>query len=151
MPPTFREDPYAGYNFQLVINGVADDPNAVQAAFTEVSGLEVEVDVIEYRSGAEDITVRKLPGLKKYANLVLKRGVTGHPGFWDWINQVLKGQAQRADGSIILLDESKQEVMRWNFRRGWPCKWTGPSLNATTSEVAIETLEICHEGLELDT
>jgi phage tail-like protein len=62
----------------------------------------------------------------------------------------MNGQVQRADGSVVLLDESRQEVMRWNFKRGWPCKWTGPSLNAKTNEIAIETLEICHEGLSTE-
>jgi phage tail-like protein len=145
-----RDDPYSGLNFQVVINGVLDDGQAIRGAFAEVSGLEVEVVPIEYRNGAEDITVRKVPGLKKFPNITLKRGVTGDLALWNWIKSVLEGRVQRADGSIILLDESRQEVMRWNFRRGWPCKLTGPTLNAKGNEIAIETLEICHEGLDVE-
>jgi phage tail-like protein len=146
----FRNDPYSAFNFQVVINGVSDDGQAVRGSFTEVSGLEVEIAPIEYRNGSEDITVRKIPGLKKFTNITLKRGVVGDLALWNWIKSVLEGRVQRADGSIMLLDENRQEVMRWNFRRAWPCKWSGPSLNAKTNEIAIETLEICHEGLEVD-
>ena len=60
------------------------------------------------------------------------------------------GLTRRTEGSILLLDENRQEVMRWNFKRGWPCKWTGPSLNAKNNEIALETLEICTEGLAID-
>jgi phage tail-like protein len=145
-----RQDPYAGLNFVVVINGVFDDGQSVQGSFAEVSGLDISVEPIEYRNGSEDITVRKMPGLKKFSNITLKRGVIGDLGFWRWIKSVLDGQVQRADGTITLLDESRKAVMVWRFRRGWPCKLTGPTLNATANEIAIETLEICHEGLELE-
>jgi phage tail-like protein len=145
-----RDDPYSVLNFQVVIVGVFDDGQAVRGSFAEVSGLEVEITPIEYRNGSEDVTVRKLPGLKKFTNITLKRGVMGDLGFWTWTKSVLDGRVQRADGIITLLDENRQAVMHWKFRRGWPCKWTGPTLNAKANEVAIETLEICHEGLEVE-
>ncbi len=148
--PIIREDPYGGYNFLVTINGVSDDGNAVKGAFTEASGLETEVAPIEYRNGNEDITVRKIPGLKKFTNITLKRGATGDIDFWNWIRTAMKGDVQRADGSVALLDEDRDEVMRWNFTRGWPCKYTGPGLNAANNEIAMETLEICHEGLAID-
>ncbi|MCP4898080.1 MAG: phage tail protein [bacterium] len=150
MPPTFREDPYAGYNFQVTITGISDDGTQVSGSFAEAQGLEVEVPPIEYRNGSEDITVRKVPGLKKFTNITLKKGVTGDIAFWNWIVEAMKGQVNRTDGSITLHDENQIEVMRWNFTRGWPCKWTGPGLNAANNEIAMETLEICHEGLEID-
>ena len=150
MPPIIREDPYGNYNFLITINGVSDDGNDVKGAFTEASGLETEVSPIEYRNGNEDITVRKIPGLKKFTNITLKRGATGDIDFWNWIRTAMKGQVQRADGSIVLLDENRVEVMRWNFTRGWPCKYTGPGLNAANNEISMETLEICHEGLSID-
>lgn len=150
MPPVIREDPYGGYNFLVTVNGVSDDGQAVKGSFTEASGLETEVAPIEYRNGSEDITVRKMPGLKKFTNITLKRGVTGDIDFWNWILAGMKGQVLRAEGSVVLLDEKRQEVLRWNFRRGWPCKFTGPGLNATNNEIAMETLEICHEGLSVD-
>lgn len=150
MPTVIREDPYGGYNFLVTINGVSDDGTAVKGSFTEASGLEVEVAPIDYRNGSEDIRVRKIPGLKKFTNVTLKRGITGDIDFWNWILAAMRGQVRRADGSVILLDENRQEVVRWNFTRGFPCKYTGPGLNAANNEIAMETLEICHEGLEID-
>lgn len=149
MSPVQRSDPYPGYNFLIEISGVSEDGAAVSGSFSEVSGLGVEITPIEYRNGSEDITVRKLPGLKKFTNIVLKRGITGDLEFWNWIADAMDGQVRRADGSIRLLDENRQEVLRFDFSRAWPTKWEGPSLNATSNEVAIETLEICHEGLEI--
>ena len=146
----FRPDPYLAFNFEVIITGISDDGKSAKASFMEVTGLEVEIAAIEYRTGSEDISVRKLPGLKKFSNIVLKRGVIGDLTFWNWLAQAMNGQVQRANGSIILLDESRQEVMRWNFRRGWPCKYSGPSLNAKANDIAIESLEICHEGLTLE-
>jgi phage tail-like protein len=145
-----RDDPYGAYNFRVELSGLGVDPDSAAGSFSEVSGLGVEIEPIEYRAGTEIGTVRKLPGVKKYSNIVLKRGVTGHVAFWEWLVHAVNGTPQRVDGSIVLLDENRQEVVRWNFRRGWPCKWEGPALGAKNNEVAIETLEICHEGLEID-
>ena len=150
MPPVLRDDPYAGYNFEVVVNGVSDDGTAVRGSFAEASGLEVSIDPIEYRNGSEDITVRKIPGLKKFTNITLKRGVIGDLAFWNWVVEAMNGLVRRTEGSVMLLDENRREVMRWNFKRGWPAKWTGPGLNAKNNEIAMETLEICHEGLEID-
>jgi phage tail-like protein len=134
----------------VTINGVSDDGTAVKGSFTEASGLETEVTPIQYRNGSEDIRFRQCPGLNKLTNITLKRGITGDIDFWNWILRAMNGQVQRADGSVVLLDENKAEVQRWNFTRGWPCKWTGPGLNAKNNEIAMETLEICHERLEID-
>ncbi len=146
----FRDDPYSSGNFMVVIQGILEDGRSVRASFTEVSGLDVEVTPIEYRNGSEDITVRKIPGLKKFPNIVLKRGITGDLTLWQWVKTVLDGQVQRADGMITLLNDNREAVMVWRFRRGWPCKLTGPALKAKGNEIAIETLEICHEGLEIE-
>ena len=146
----FREHPYSGLNFQVVIVGVLEDGRSIQGSFAEVSGLDVEVTPIEYRTGSEDMTVRKLPGLKKFSNITLKRGVIGDTKLWEWIKTVLDGRVLRADGTITLLDESRQPVMTWRFHRGWPCKWAGATLNAKSNEVALEVLEICHEGFEVE-
>jgi phage tail-like protein len=153
MPPIYRDDPYAAFNFELIVTGISNDPTAVKGSFMEVSGLGVEITPIEYRVGSEDITVRKLPGLKKYTNLVLKWGVTGDVTLWKWILDGLNGVVAnpRPTAAVILLDENRSEVMRWNFRRVWPCKYTGPGLNAKNNEIAIETLEIAHEGVLIDT
>ncbi len=150
MAAVTRPDPYGGYNFEVSIEGVSDDGKAVKGSFSEVSGLEAAVDPIDYRYGSDDIHARKLPGLKKFTNITLKRGITGDIDFWKWIVEGLKGKVRRVQGSISLLDEARQPVLQWKFTRGWPCKWTGPGLNAKNNEIALETLEICHEGLAID-
>lgn len=139
-----RNDPYAAFNFLVEIDGVT------QAGFAECSGLTTETDPIEYREGNEDITVRKLPGLKKFTNITLKRGFTDSRDLWEWRKKVMDGQTERQAGAIVLLNEAREEALRYNFREGWPCKWEGPSFNAKNNEVAIEMMEICHEGLELE-
>ena len=150
MPPTYRDDPYPSYNFELVVTGISNDGKAVKGSFMEVAGLGVEMPAIEYRNGSEDITVRKMCGLKKFTNLTLKWGVTGDLTLWNWILDGMNGLAQRAPGSVTLLDENRNPVMIWKFTRAWPCKYTGPTLNGKTNEIAIETLEICHEGISVD-
>ena len=148
--PVYRDDPYGGYNFEIILTGVSDDGTAVKGSFSEASGLEVEITPIEYRNGSEDITVRKVPGLKKFTNIVFKRGVLGDLAFWNWVVEAMNGNVRRTEGAVVLLDENKQEVQRWTFKRAWPCKYTGPGLNAKNNEIAMETLEICHEGLAID-
>ena len=139
-----RGDPYAQFNFLVEIDGVA------VAGFTEVGGLTAESDVIEYREGSDASTVRKLPGLRKYSNITLKRGYTQSTKLWEWRKLTEDGQTERRDGAIILLDEARNPVLRWIFRNGWVSKYEGPALNSTTNEAAIESLEIAHEGLTFE-
>ena len=139
-----RNDPYNAFNFLIEIDGVT------VAGFSECSGLTTETDIVEYRNGDEEITVRKLPGLRKYTNIALKRGYTDSRELWDWRKTVIDGQTERKPGSITLLNEARNPSLTWNFREGWPSKWEGPTFNAKNNEVAIETLEIAVEGLELE-
>ena len=143
MPVGDRRDPYRGYNFLVEIDGIT------RAGFRECSGLDSTQDPIEYREGNEGLTARKLPGLNKYSNISLKWGITDDAELWDWRQQVMDGNIDgaRKNGSIVLLDDTGEEKLRWNFREGWPTKWTGPSLNATGSDIGIESLDIVHEGL----
>jgi phage tail-like protein len=120
-----------------------------RAAFQECSGFDSTIDVIEYREGGENTTVRKLPGLTKYSNIVLKWGMTDDTALYDWHRQVVRGDIERKNGSIVVLNRKGEEVARWNFYRAWPTKWDGPDLNAEGNDVAIETLELAHEGVEL--
>lgn len=144
MPATGdRNDPYSAFNFIVEIEGMA------VAGFSECSGLTMETDIIEYRNGNEDITVRKLPGLKKFTNISLKRGFTDSKDLFDWRKTVMDGKTERRSGSIVLLDEAREEALRWNFREGWPSKLEGPSFNAKNNEVAIETLEIATEDIHM--
>jgi phage tail-like protein len=138
-----RNDPYTSFNFLVEIDGVT------VGGFSECSGLTAETDHIDYRTGAEEATVRKLPGLHKYPNIVLKRGFTASKELWEWRKKVINGRTDRRSGSITLLDEARKPALEWKFRDGWPSKWDGPTLNGKNNEVAIEALEICHEGVEL--
>ncbi len=139
-----RVDPYKNFKFIVEIDGI------VHAGFSECSGLESRVEVIEYREGNEpETSVRKLPGRASYSNIVLKRGLTDSRELYDWHRTAIRGPVDRKNGSIILLDDAGESKVRWNFRNGWPARWEGPLLNARGNAVAIETLEIAHEGLEL--
>jgi phage tail-like protein len=143
MPTGDRKDPYRGYNFKLEIDGI----NA--AGFRECSGLDATSDPIDYREGTDKAyTNRKLPGQTKYSNITLKRGITDDHSLWDWREKTIEGKTERKNGSIVLMNESGEEKLRWNFVDGWPTKWTGPSFNATANEVAIEQLDIVHEGVK---
>jgi phage tail-like protein len=138
-----RNDPFAAFNFIVEIEGIA------KVGFSEVYGLAVEIEAVEYREGGDPSPpVRKLPGRAKYSNITLKRGSTPDLTLWKWIKSVVDGQAMRASVAITLLNNQRQPVARWNVREAWPCKYEGPSLNAKGNEVAIESLELCHEGLE---
>jgi len=138
-----RSDPYRSYNFVVEIEGIA------RAGFRECAGLDSTQDPVEYREGNEKgLTVRKLPTLVKYSNITLKRGITDDADLWNWRKKVVDGKIERQNGSIILLDDTGTETMRWSFREGWPTKWTGADFNATGTDVAIESLEIAHEGIE---
>lgn len=135
-------NPYRVYNFRIELDGID------RGGFRECSGLDASQDPIEYREGTDSLTPRKLPGMNKYSNISLKWGMTDDAQLWDWRKQAIDGKVERKNGSIVLLNDAGEEKLRWNFIAGWPTKWTGPSFNATGTEVAIETLEIAHEGLE---
>jgi phage tail-like protein len=138
-----RNDPYVAFNYLIEISGIR------VGGFNEASGLDAEIEPVNYRNGDEDFVARKLPGLKKFPNIVLKRGIIGDIDAFDWFRQGALGTVDRREGAIILRDEQRNEVMRWKFIRGWACKYTGPSLKADSSAVAIESIEICHEGLDV--
>lgn len=140
-----RTDPYRGFNFRVEI-----DKTSV-AAFSEVSGLTAEGDPVEYRAGTDVAnTVRKLVGLRKYANITLKRGYIQDNALWQWYQNIADGENDRRNGSIVLMDEAGHDVMRWNFENAWINKIEGPAFKASGNEVAIESAELCHEGLRLE-
>jgi phage tail-like protein len=122
-----------------------------QIGFTEVTGLDINIEVIEYRSGSSPVqSVTKMPGLIKYSNITLKRGIVkGDTDFFKWINTIQQSTVERRDVVISLLNENHEPVMTWKARNAFPVKYSGPDLNAESSDVAIETLELAHEGLEL--
>ena len=140
-----RDNPYLNFNFTVDIGA------GEELGFSEVEAPSGEIEVIEYREGSDrSNTARKLPGRAKYSNVTLKRGITGNTELYQWWTSVRDGQVERRNVTITLLDEQRQPVLRWLLRNAWPVKIEGPALNATGNEVAIETLELSHEGLELE-
>jgi phage tail-like protein len=140
-----RNDPYRGFNFRIEID------NTAVAGFRECGGLTLNTDPVDYREGTDALlSVRKLTGLRKFTNITLKRGYTQNKELWKWYKNVLNGTPDRRNGSIVLQDEQHNDVLRWNFEAGWVCKWEGPAMNATSNDVAIESIEICHEQIVLD-
>jgi phage tail-like protein len=138
-----RQDPLTSFNFIIDIQGM-------RAGFSEVGGLSTETDIVEYREGNEDITVRKLPGKRKYANISLKRGYSVSKDLWEWRKSVIEGRTKRLSGTITLLDESRKPALVWRFFEAWPNKWAGPAMNAKNNDVAIEEMELAVEGVELE-
>lgn len=120
--------------------------------FSEVSGLGVETQVIEYRDGASPVySTQKMPGIQKYGNITLKRGVIeGNNAYFDWWKTAQLNKIERRDIIISLLNENHEPVMTWKVRNAWPTKIDGPGLKADGNEVAIESLELAHEGLTIE-
>ncbi|ACZ30978.1 conserved hypothetical protein [Xylanimonas cellulosilytica DSM 15894] len=145
MPPAQRQDPFRNTNFRLEIDELA------VAAFSEVSGLTSTGDVVDYRTGVDvQLTARKLPGLRKFGPIVLKRGVVADPSLWEWYRNVVNGVPDRRNGSVILMDDQRNDVLRWNFEAAWPNKIDGPSLKALGNETAVESVELIVEDITLE-
>lgn len=139
--PGERKDPYRGFRYRVEIEGIT------QAGFSEVSGYNTSLDVIEYREGNERTTPRKLPGLTKYGNITLKWGVTDSMDMYKWIENAVNGKIERKTVTIISINEEGTDVATWQIIEAWPAKYTAPNFNAKGNEVAIESLELAHEGL----
>lgn len=139
-----RHDPLGNYRFRLEIAGMA------VAGFSEVTIGATSVEVIEYREGNEPAHVRKLPGLRKSANVVLKRGVTSSMDLYDWFKQILQGQvaAARRTVIVVVLDDTGADQARFVVSEAWPTKYEAGHLNAKANEVFIESLELVNEGIE---
>jgi phage tail-like protein len=137
-----RRDPYLAFNFLVEIKGL------VVGGFTEVTGLQIEIETIDYREGGLNEYIHRLAGPAHYpSNLVLKHGLTDAETLWQWMQAVARGFIQRRNGSIVLVDSTRQEKCRWNFVAAYPVRWVGPELRAGTADVAVETLELVHHGL----
>lgn len=138
-----RKDPYGGYNFLVEIDGIT------RAGFQECSGLDTTQEAGTYREGTDpSLGMRKLPGLITSSNITLKWGITDDDELWKWRKTVIDGQAERKNMSIVLMNDAREEKLRWNVKNCWPTKWEGPGFNATSGDVAVETLEIAHEGID---
>lgn len=137
-----RKDPYRQFRFRVEIDGIT------QAGFNEVTFSDTTTDSVEYREGNELPVFRKLSGLTKYGNITLKWGITDTMDLYNWRKKVIDTGAAtaRKNMSIILIDEAGADKARWDIVNAWPTKYTPPTFNAKGNEVAIEALEIVHEG-----
>ena len=137
--------PYRNFNFRVEIDGIA------AAQFAEVVVPTASIAVVEYREGADKTSrARKLPGRTSVTNALLKRGVTTDLSLYQWFRAVSQGEFEPRNTMIVLLDASRQDVCRWLLRGAWPVKYEGPTLHAKGNEVAIESLELACEDIELE-
>ena len=120
-------------------------------SFQEVSGLDIQSEEIKYRAGdSKQFSVIKMPGMMKFGNVTMKKGVfKGDNKFWDWLNQIKMNTIKRVPVTISLLDETSAPTMVWTLTNAWPTKITSTDLKAEGNEVAIESIEIVHEGLTI--
>ena len=155
-----REDPLLSYNFQI---SLTDSSSSTLAAvttvaltnvidkpiggFSECTGLEMSMDIEEYEEGGNNGTVLKFPTRIKWNNITLKKGLTTSTELWDWFFGFVEGRGVRKDGVITLLNAEHEAHTAWQFFRGLPVKYTGPTFNASQSEVVVESIEFAHEGL----
>jgi phage tail-like protein len=154
-----RNDPVLNHNFVVslldsssplgilgsaLVSGLLD---VAVGGFSECQGLEASLKVEEYSEGGNNGTVLKFPSRTSWANLVLKRGLATNTRLWDWAYGFVEGRGRRRDGLVVLMNEMMVPNNIWYFRRGLPLKYSGPQLNASQNSVAIESIEIAHEGL----
>ena len=140
-----RIDPFRSYNFRLEID------NTTIGSFSECSGLSSEGEAVDYREGTDVLqSVRKLPALRSYANISLKRGMTQTDELWKWYENIANGITDRRNATIILMNELREDVIRWNVENAFVNKVEGPTLSATGNEVAVETVELVHERLTME-
>jgi phage tail-like protein len=136
-----RTDPYLGYRFTVELDGL------LVAGFTTVRGLEIRMEPDAYHEGGVNDHPHHLPTRRDSPPLVLERGVTGSEAFLAWIRGVAPGTVERRDGRVVVLDATGREVRGYQFRRAYPVRWAGPELSASRDVVAIEAVELVHEGL----
>lgn len=137
--------PVSAFHFQVEWGGT-------RIGFTEVSGLSVELQTIDYREGSSlEYQATKMPGIPQYSNITLKRGIYKSDNeFFQWLNTVKLNNIERRDLTISLLNESHEPVTTWKVKEAFPTKVEGPTLNATGNEAAIESIELAHEGLTIE-
>ncbi len=146
-PSANRKDPLPVFCFKVELG--LGGGKAASAFFKSVSGLKYETEIVPVREGGANDTTFQLIGATKWSNIVLKQGFTGSSDLLTWREQWLGGKMVRIDtGKIIQLNTKLEEVATWTFYRGWPAKWEIAEFDASKSELAIETLEIAHEGIK---
>jgi phage tail-like protein len=137
-----RIDPLRNFRFRLEIDGIQ------QAGFSEVTGFDATVEPVEYREGTDPKHVRKLSGLVKYGNISLKWGITDSKDIYEWFKAGVDGYVIRKNIAIVAVDEAGNDKARWEIQEAWPTKYDPPDFNAKGNDIAIESLEIVHEGMK---
>lgn len=137
-----RYDPLLAFRFEVRLDDLP------VAGFSECGGIQLETETQDYMEGGRNAHLLKFPTRTKQSNIILKRGIANRT-LWDWYYALTTGTIRRRNGSILVYDAAgAQVVMEWQFQRAFPSKWIGPELNAAQNNIAVETLELCHEGLE---
>lgn len=134
--------------FHFYIQGQGNDAVS-QAVFSEVTGLEVEIDVTKVEEGGVNDHWRNLPGRAKVSDITLKNGIMTNNGLWEWFKEILQGRYTRKNITITMVNENGLKFHSWQFRNALPVKWTGPQLKADQTALAIQTLVLTHDGLIL--
>lgn len=134
-------DIFPAYRFYVEIDGKKE------AVFTEVTGLQMEMEVLEYAEGGNNGFVYRLPGRTKVGNITLQRGMVTSNAFFEWCLDVAAGKIARRNVSVVMYDVAGNEIRRWSFVGAYPVRWVGPRLSIETAS-AIETLELAHNGLQ---
>jgi phage tail-like protein len=159
MSGSMRTDPLGAFNFYITLLDssnllgtlISVAANYAVAGFSECSGLEATMEVLDYREGGQNKFVHRFATRAIYPNVTLKHGVIfQYDDLWTWHYDWVQGSGKRKDGVIVLMDEGRRPAKVWKFKRAIPMRWIGPSLNAAQSTVAIESLEVAHEGLVLE-
>ena len=133
--------PYTSFNFIIEID------NVESGGFSELTGLNIETETEEITEGGINTFAHKLPKRSKYGNLTLKRGMTNSIDLYQWYMDIVKGNIAQKEIGIVLRNEKNQDTDRWQFKNAFPVKWIGPELNASSNNVAFESVEIAHSGL----
>jgi phage tail-like protein len=133
--------------FSTLTSGVA---GFLLGGFAECSGLDASLEIQEFKEGGVNDRVHKFPTRSTFANINLKRGVGFGEDLWLWYEEFLNGEGTRRNGLIVLANELRVPIKIWSFENAIPVKWSGPSFNASTSAIAIESIEIAHEKLTLN-
>jgi phage tail-like protein len=156
---SLRSDPMLNHNFVVSLLDTSSVLATVGSAlvsalldvavggFSECQGLDASIKVEEFNEGGNNGTVLKFPGRVSWSNITLKRGLAANSSLWDWFYGFAEGHGKRRDGVIVLMNEMMVPNNIWYFRRALPLKYSGPQMNATQNNVAIESMEISHEGI----
>jgi phage tail-like protein len=134
-------DPYGGFRFRVEILGLQ------VGGFNEVSGIEREVQLEDFREGGLNDHTHKLATVTKYQNVTLKRGIGDATELWQWHQDVVDGRIERRQMTVVLVDIAGRDTWRWIVEKAYPVKWSGTSFNATTNAVLIESVELAHNGI----